>query len=99
MAFLPGLCRHILAEELKLPSVASWWCGQKKAEQYVLEHLDEMFIKPAFSRRRITNPDQQLSAAEREALRKRIQFQPHLFVAQERVGLSTAPCIGPERIS
>ena len=29
MAFLPGLCRHVLGEKLKLPSVATWWCGQK----------------------------------------------------------------------
>ena len=31
MAFLPGLCRHLLGEELILPSVATWWCGQKTA--------------------------------------------------------------------
>jgi uncharacterized circularly permuted ATP-grasp superfamily protein len=29
MSFLPGLCRHLLGEELKLPSVATWWCGKK----------------------------------------------------------------------
>ena len=29
MSFLPGLCEHLLGEELKLPSVATWWCGQK----------------------------------------------------------------------
>jgi hypothetical protein len=28
MAFLPGLCQHLLGEELKIPSVATWWCGQ-----------------------------------------------------------------------
>ena len=28
MAFLPGLCRHVLGEELRMPSVATWWCGQ-----------------------------------------------------------------------
>jgi uncharacterized circularly permuted ATP-grasp superfamily protein len=33
MSFLPGLCKHILGEELKLPSVATWWCGQKSARQ------------------------------------------------------------------
>ncbi|HWN95900.1 MAG TPA: circularly permuted type 2 ATP-grasp protein [Methylomirabilota bacterium] len=99
LAFLPGLCRHILGEELKLPSVASWWCGQKDAERYVLEHLDDLFIKAAFSRRRITNPDRAMSAAEREALKKRIEFQPHLFAAQERIELSTAPCITSEGVA
>ena len=28
LAFLPGLCRALLGEELRLPSVATWWCGQ-----------------------------------------------------------------------
>ena len=27
-AFLPGLCRLLLGEELKIPTVATWWCGQ-----------------------------------------------------------------------
>ena len=29
MSFLPGLCRHLLGEPLKLPSVATWWCGTR----------------------------------------------------------------------
>ncbi len=29
MPFLPGLSRQLLGEELKLPSVATWWCGQE----------------------------------------------------------------------
>jgi len=45
LAFLPGLCRHLLGEELKLPSVATWWCGQAKEQQYVIEHLDDIVVK------------------------------------------------------
>lgn len=92
MSFLPGLCRHLLGEDLRMPSVASWWCGQKSAETYVLEHLEDLFIKPAFRpHRRGPDPSQPSSAADYEALRRRISFQPHLWVAQERVRLSTAP--------
>src|SRR5205085_5107730 len=46
MAFLPGLCRHLLGEELRIPSVATWWCGQEEANRHVLEHLKELVIKP-----------------------------------------------------
>ena len=28
MPFLPGLSQRMLGEPLKLPSVATWWCGQ-----------------------------------------------------------------------
>src|SRR5882724_10182404 len=48
LAFLPSLCRHLLGEELKLPSVATWWCGQPKEQQYVIDHLDEIVVKSAF---------------------------------------------------
>ncbi len=92
MSLLPGLARHVLGEELKLPSVATWWCGQKAAERYVEEHLDQLFVKPAFrSHLRGSDPDAPLTQAERETLRRRIRFQPHLWVGQERVDLSRAP--------
>jgi uncharacterized circularly permuted ATP-grasp superfamily protein/uncharacterized alpha-E superfamily protein len=85
MSFLPGLCRHLLGEPLKLPSVATWWCGQKEARAHVLEHLDKLIVKPAF------RTSQNLLEGGREKLKRRIEFDPDLFVAQERVELSTAP--------
>ena len=92
MSFLPGICRHLLGEELKIPSIASWWCGQKPAENYVLDHLDQLLVKPAYqSHANGLQPGASLSAAEREAVKARIRFQPHRFVAQERVELSSVP--------
>jgi uncharacterized circularly permuted ATP-grasp superfamily protein/uncharacterized alpha-E superfamily protein len=88
MSFLPGLCRHLLNEPLKLPSVATWWCGQKDARAHVLEHLEELTIKPAFRNVPII-PDAPDFTKE---LRRHIEFDPDLFVAQERIKLSTAPC-------
>jgi uncharacterized circularly permuted ATP-grasp superfamily protein/uncharacterized alpha-E superfamily protein len=92
MAFLPGLCRDLLGEELILPSVATWWCGQTGPMQYVLEHLDALVIKPAF-RKYGLHPvfPARMAAAEKEALIRRIQAQPELFVGQELVNMSTAP--------
>ena len=92
MSFLPGLCRHILGEELKLPSVATWWCGQKSTQKYVLENLDDLVLKPAFrSHLRTSDPEKKLTDAQRAELKRRIEFDPDLFVAQEHVQLSTAP--------
>src|SRR6202163_1533817 len=34
MPFLPSLCLELLGEELILPSVATWWCGQPKELDY-----------------------------------------------------------------
>ncbi len=92
MSFLPGLCKHLLGEELKLPSVATWWCGQKSAQRHVLEHLESLVLKPAF-RSHARNPDLEkpLDAAGRAELKRRIEFDPDLFVAQEHVEFSNAP--------
>ncbi|MEM1213191.1 MAG: circularly permuted type 2 ATP-grasp protein [Planctomycetota bacterium] len=92
MPFLPMLSKQLLGEELKLPSVATWWCGQPKELAYVMEHLPRLVIKPAF----MGEPwppvfGAALSKDETEALKARILARPHRFVAQESVSLSTAP--------
>ena len=33
LAFLPGITKHFFGEDLKLPSVATWWCGQEKGNK------------------------------------------------------------------
>src|SRR5436190_4746294 len=52
LAFLPNLCRHLLSQELLLPSIATWWCGQAEELHYVIEHLDSLIVKPALSAQR-----------------------------------------------
>ncbi len=92
MAFLPGLCRALLGEELRMPSVATWWCGQPAEREYVIEHLEELVIKPTFpSVRAEVVFGEDLSEEERSALVDRIRANPHQFMAQERVALSTVP--------
>src|SRR5262249_15709144 len=45
---LPLLSGHMLGEELKLLAVATWWCGEKAALEFVTGHLSNLVIKPAF---------------------------------------------------
>lgn len=92
MAFLPRLCKHVLGEELAMPSVATWWCGHADALDYVVEHLESLVIKPAFP---IFGHEpifgSALSARARDELLTRVRARPHEYVAQEQVALSTAP--------
>lgn len=92
MAFLPSLCRTLLNEDLRMPSVATWWCGQEDARKHVLENLKSVVLKPAFAGpgRNIVFPAM-LTDAECGELRKSIEERPGQFVAQEQVELSTAP--------
>jgi uncharacterized circularly permuted ATP-grasp superfamily protein/uncharacterized alpha-E superfamily protein len=92
--FLPALCRHLLGEELKMPSVATWWCGQPRELNYVLEHLDELILLPAFpqpTRPYVVGP--RLSATERDRWRERLRAEPWAWCARERVALATTPVI------
>jgi len=91
MAFLPGLCRKLLGEELLMPSVATWWCGQERPRLEVEQRISRLVIKHAFRTRgrRIWFGDQ-LSAAERTALLEQIRFAPERWAAQEQVRFSAS---------
>jgi uncharacterized circularly permuted ATP-grasp superfamily protein/uncharacterized alpha-E superfamily protein len=49
LGFLPALSRHLLGEELKLPSLATWWCGERAAMEAVLPQLRASVIKPTYA--------------------------------------------------
>ncbi|MGA9565234.1 MAG: circularly permuted type 2 ATP-grasp protein, partial [Candidatus Korobacteraceae bacterium] len=92
MPFLPGLSRHLLDEDLKLPSVATWWCGQPYALDWVLNHLDSVVVKPAFPSRGMEPVfGAELPQAEKGKFAEQLRARPHEYVAQEQVALSTAP--------
>jgi uncharacterized circularly permuted ATP-grasp superfamily protein/uncharacterized alpha-E superfamily protein len=92
MAFLPAICRHLLEEELLLPSVPTWWCGDSESMRYVESHFDDLIIRPAFLHRS-ERPvlAWELSKEERDELLGRIRQRPGQFVAQSRVERSSAP--------
>ncbi|MCW0219979.1 MAG: circularly permuted type 2 ATP-grasp protein, partial [Prosthecobacter sp.] len=90
--FMPGLCRHILGEELKLPCVPTWWCGQKRELNMVLNQPDRWVVKPAFvrgSRDPVFIKD--LEKEQKTRLLDTIRAAPHEWIAQEVLSLSTTP--------
>lgn len=92
MAFLPELSRRLTGEDLRLPSVPTWWCGDPEQQKYVLEHLDSLVIKPAYQK---SGSDEilpgSLSTNRLAELRARINARPHAFIAQETVHRSASP--------
>jgi uncharacterized alpha-E superfamily protein len=99
LAFLPKLCEQLMGQSLRLPSVATWWCGQKQERDFVLQNLHKLVIKPIF-RHHATQPifGPQLSKKELASLRIRILSNPHLYVGQEQVSTSTLPALIEKRI-
>ena len=97
LGYLPRLCEHLLGSKLRMPSVATWWCGEPAACEYALKHLRELVIKPAYptlGARPVFCGD--LPVAELDALAARIALRPFDFVAQEMVNLSQAPVLADE---
>jgi uncharacterized circularly permuted ATP-grasp superfamily protein/uncharacterized alpha-E superfamily protein len=48
LGFLPALSRHLLGQELKLPALPTWWCGERSAMEEVLPQLADCAIKPTY---------------------------------------------------
>jgi uncharacterized circularly permuted ATP-grasp superfamily protein/uncharacterized alpha-E superfamily protein len=92
LAFLPALSRHLLNEELRIPNVATWWCGQEKERGDALRALNLRVTKRAFvGVHGEPSFGARLGAAELEDLAARIRANPHAYVAQEAVTPSTVP--------
>ena len=96
IGFLPKVAERLLGEALVLPAVATWWCGEVPALEYVLANLDSLVIKPAYPNQRFEPVfGRSLVKEERAKLVERLCSRPYAYVAQEHVGLSQAPVWRP----
>jgi len=90
--FLPGLCRHLLGEELHMACVPAWWCGQPRELEMVLADPKKWVLKPAFvSGAREPVFLDELSAAELADCLARLRSEPQAWLAQEALQLSSTP--------
>ncbi|HEU0199266.1 MAG TPA: circularly permuted type 2 ATP-grasp protein, partial [Burkholderiaceae bacterium] len=46
--FLPAIARRVLGRDLLLPSLDSWWCGERAAFDEIAPRLSELVIKPTY---------------------------------------------------
>ena len=90
LPFLPGLAKHLLGEELQLPSVDTWWCGQAHERRHVEEDLERMLLRPAFAAVGPQAPPANLNNAARQEALAPLRGRPHEFVGQHEVTLSRA---------
>ena len=94
--FLPRIAERLLGEKLALPTVATWWCGEKPALDYVLAHLDKLVIKPTYPNQRFEPVfGRNLEGEKRKRLVQRLRARPYAYVAQEHLSLSQAPLWRP----
>jgi len=90
--FMNSICKYFLKEDLILPQIASWWCGQEKERNFVLENIKNFVVKPIDR----TNREhiyfcEVMTKKELVVLKSQILAKPYHFVAQEKISFSTAP--------
>ena len=94
LGFHPGVSERLLGESLILPSVATWWCGEEPALEYVLAHLNDLVIRPTYPNQHFEAVfGRALVGTAREAMIARLRTRPYAYVAQEHLALSQAPVV------
>ena len=99
MSFMPSLAKYLLGQDLLIPNVATWWCGQEAERDQIMGNFDRFAIAGAFSdhaqslngRSQITT--QELSEDQNQKLREAIMTRGMDYVGQEIVQLSTTPML------
>ncbi|WP_221801080.1 circularly permuted type 2 ATP-grasp protein [Oceanobacter mangrovi] len=92
LRYMPEIGRQLLGRDLRLASVKTWWCGLPEDLSYVLEHLDQLVIKPVY--RSLDNPSKygpELSQQELQQLRQQLLTNGAQYVAQPILEASHVP--------
>lgn len=102
--FLPALSRELLGEDLALPSLPTWWCGEASAWDDVRPELARQVIRPShpdagtpgFGSPRLRQSfeavlGQTLTAPALQAWRERIDHDPAAYTVQGFVPYAQAP--------
>jgi uncharacterized circularly permuted ATP-grasp superfamily protein len=98
-AWVPDIIRYYLGEEALIPNVPTYRCYYPDEREYVIEHIDQLVVKPA-------NESggyglligDRATRAELDAHIARIEADPRNWVAQPILALSTVPTLCDEGI-
>lgn len=90
--FVEDMIRFYLSEEPLLRNVPTYICSRPQDLSYVLDHLDELVVKPANESGgygMLMGPSS--TQKERTVFHERIRAEPRNYIAQPVVALSTCP--------
>lgn len=97
MAFLPKISERLTGEPLRLPNIATWWCGQPTERDYVKANSGSMMIGGAMDYHlpldigATTAQGGEFRSGARESINAWIDAEGAFLVGQEQVTVSTAP--------
>lgn len=100
MPFLQQISRYFLSTDLAIPTIATWWCGQPKELNYVLENISSLVIKRIY--RSLVGSSSidgaSLSTQQLDELKQRIRANPSAYVGQAKVDISSTPSLVDNKI-
>jgi uncharacterized circularly permuted ATP-grasp superfamily protein len=93
-SYMPNIVRYYSGAEPKLKNVETWRCREPESLKYVLDHLDELVVKlvdGSGGYGMLVGPT--ASKAEIETFRAVLIAEPHRYIAQPTLALSTVPTL------
>ncbi|MBA4175123.1 MAG: hypothetical protein C0505_00955 [Leptothrix sp. (in: Bacteria)] len=90
--FMPGVARRLTGEDLLLPSLPTWWCGEAAAWADVRDHLDDKIVRSTF-------PGSGRASHVRRSRSAAIDDDPDAWTVQGRLRFSRAPIWGDGALS
>lgn len=93
-AYVPEIIKYYLGEEAIIPNVPTYLCWDDAQRDYVLEHIEELVVKPANESGgygMLVGPHATREACDE--FRERIKRSPRNYSAQPTLSLSRVPTI------
>ena len=93
-AYMPRIIKYYLGEDAILKNVKTYICREEKDLAYVLDHLDELVVKPVGESGGygiVVGP--KATQSEIRAVRKLLKADPANFIAQPMINLSVCPTL------
>jgi uncharacterized circularly permuted ATP-grasp superfamily protein len=93
-SYMPEIVRYYTGQAPKLPNVETWRCREPEALQYTLDHLAQLGVKlvdGSGGYGMLVGPT--ATKAEITAFRSALLAEPHRYIAQPTLALSTVPTI------
>jgi carboxylate-amine ligase len=97
--YVPKLIEYYLGERPRLEQVETFHCADDERRRFVLEHIDELVIKPVDGYGGlgvVVGP--RASDHELQQARELIEQEPTRWIAQRTVALSTHPTLDRDRL-
>ncbi len=89
--FMPAIARHLGGDELQLPALPTWWCGEAAAWADTRQRLAGRLVRSTFPRGGRTSQVHAALARGDAAAQAEINADPDAWTVQGRLRFSRAP--------